>query len=84
MIKICAKVDKPTPTMNLAMLFHSLLKKELVQRNIIAEFVVSVDLSTFPLIFIILSDLPKSTFSPYIYIYMCVGGACVDVGVRER
>ena len=37
-----------------------------------AESIVSVGLPTFPLIFIILSNLPKSTFSPYIYIYIYI------------
>ena len=31
-----------------------------------------LDLSTFPLIFIILSDSPKSTISPNIYIYIYI------------
>ena len=54
------KVDKPILTMDSAMTFRSL------KWNIIAESVVSVGLSTFPFIFIILSNLPKATISPYI------------------
>ena len=58
-IKISGKVDKTTLT---AMIFCSLLKKKLHQnkeRNIITESVVSVGLSTFPIIFLI-----------YVYVYV--------------
>ena len=46
-------------------------------------------LSSIPFIFIILSDSPISTISPYIYIYMCVCVCvcvcvCLCVCVRER
>ena len=39
-------------------------------RNKWSYFVLCVGLSTFPLIFIILSDLPKSYIYIYIYIYI--------------
>ena len=37
--------------------------------NIFGESVVSAGLSTFPLVFIILSDLLKSTIPPYLYTF---------------
>ena len=58
MIKISGKVDEPRLTIDdSAKIFCSLFKKELLQNQF------------FRIIFIILSDLPKSTISPNTHIY---------------
>ena len=82
MIKVSGKVDKLTIIMDsiFRSLFKkelsqnknefflsSAIKKLLNFRKTHFNSVVSVGLSTFFLIFIILLDLPKSTISPYIY-----------------
>ena len=68
MIKIRGKVYKPT-LMTDSKIFRSLWKKDLPQN----PFSIKNEISfVYPLIFIILSDLPKSTISPYIYIYIYI------------
>ena len=86
-IKMSGKGNKPTLITN-SLILRSLLNKELhqnseevlfnVERNII-ESVVCVGLFPFPLICIILSDLPKYTISPYIYIYIYKHPYCLKI-----
>ena len=55
------------------MIFRSEEDFEKKRRNIIVKYVGSVLLYLLiPLIFLTLSDLPKSTISPYVYIYIYI------------
>ena len=78
MITFCKKnVTKPMLTTDSSILiFRSFFRRSFFFSNKgnikIAESVVSVGLSPFHLILLFLSELPKSTISPYIYIYIYI------------